>query len=266
MAELFGANQSGSLTSMVDRHIQSFVPPGGIGAINYSTQLVTALGGLLSFREVFLVPLAQEVDRSARLERLLCGLVLVATPLTGIVVCLAPEIVTVLFQRGRFDAEATAMTTQVLRISALGLTTSALFMPMMRMFQILDRIHLMHLLFLTLALSSAISGYLFVVGLGLGVRGVAIMQVISGTAACIVAGCLLVRCGIRPAWRLVAGYFLFASAVSAVAFTASTFVISGQSDPWARLVIGTTVYGLLLLLCYFPARVQLRGIAFGSLN
>ena len=266
MAELFGANQSGSVAGLVDRHIQSFVPAGGVAAVNYSAQLINALGGLLSFREVFLVPLAQEVDRKVRLERLLSGLVLVAVPLTGIVVCLAPEIVIVLFQRGRFDAEATAMTTQVLRINALGLTTSALFMPMMRMFQILDRIHLMHLLFLTLALSSAISGYLFVVGLGLGVRGVAIMQVISGTAVCILAGCLLVRCGIRPAWRLVAGYFLFASAVSAVAFAASTFAIAGQSDPWARLVIGTTVYGLLVLLCYFPARAQLRGIAFGSLN
>src|SRR5262245_26936822 len=157
MAELFGANQSGSVAGLVDRHIQSFVPAGGVAAVNYSAQLISALGGLLSFREVFLVPLAQEVDRTDRLERLLSGLVLVAVPLTGIVVCLAPEIVTVLFQRGRFDAEATAMTTQVLRINALGLTTSALFMPMMRMFQILDRIHLMHLLFLTLALSSAIT-------------------------------------------------------------------------------------------------------------
>jgi putative peptidoglycan lipid II flippase len=266
MAELFGANQSGSLAGMVDRHIQSFVPAGGVGAINYSAQLVTALGSLLSFREVFLVPLSQELDRTVRLERLLCGLVLIAAPLTGIVVCLAPDIVTILFQRGRFDAEATAMTTQVLRINAFGLTTSALFMPMMRMFQILDRIHLMHVLFLTLALSSAISGYLFVVGLGLGVRGVAIMQVISGSASCVMAGWLLARCGIRPAWRQVAGYFLFASIVSVAAFAVATVAISGQSDPWGRLVVGATVYGLLLFLCYFLARAQLRGIAFGTLN
>jgi putative peptidoglycan lipid II flippase len=251
---------------MVDRHFQSFVPAGGVGAINYSAQLIMAFGGLLSFREVFLVPLAQELDRTVRLERLLCGLVLVAAPLTGIVVCLAPEIVTVLFQRGRFDAEATAMTAQVLRINAFGLTTGALFMPMMRMFQILDRIHLMHLLFLTLALSSAISGYLFVVGLGLGVRGVAIMQVTSGAASCVMAGWLLGRCGIRPAWRQVAGYFLFASIVSVAAFAVATIAISGQNDPWGRLVVGATVYGLLLLLCYFLARAQLRDIAFGALN
>lgn len=266
MAELFGANQSGSLAGLVDRHIQSFVPAGGVGAINYSAQLIFGLGGLLSFREVFLVPLAKELDRTVRLERLLCGLVLVAAPLTGIVVCLAPEIVTVLFQRGRFDAEATAMTAQVLRINAFGLTTGALFMPMMRMFQILDRIHLMHLLFLTSALSSAISGYLFVVGLSLGVRGVAIMQVTSGVASCVMAGWLLGRCGIRPAWQQVAGYFLFASIVSTAAFAVATLAVSGQSDPWGRIVVGATVYGVLLLLCYFRARARLRGIAFGALN
>ena len=99
------------------------------------------------------------------------------------------------------------MTTQVLRINALGLTTGALFMPMMRMFQILDRIHLMHVLFLTLAVSSAIFGYLFVVGLGLGVRGVAIMQVISGSRELCYGW--LAACTLRNPASLVASGWLF---------------------------------------------------------
>ncbi|MGC2823607.1 MAG: lipid II flippase MurJ [Pseudolabrys sp.] len=263
IAELFGANQSGNFASVVDRHIQSFVPAGGVSAINYSAQLVTALGILLAFREVFVVPLAQELDRTAKLERLLCGLVLISIPLTGVVACLAPEIVTILFQRGRFDATATALTAQAVRINVLGLITGAVFMPLMRMFQILDRIHLMHILFLTLALSSALSGYLFVVALGLGVRGVAIMQVTSSAAMCLTAIWLLARCGIRPAWSRVAGYIVFASLASGAAFVVAAAAISGQENVLVRLIGGGLSYAMIIVVFYFMARPQLRGIAFG---
>ena len=92
------------------------------------------------------------------------------------------------------------------------------------------------------------------------------MQVTSGVASCVMAGWLLGRCGIRPAWQQVAGYFLFASIVSTAAFAVATLAVSGQSDPWGRIVVGATVYGVLLLLCYFRARARLRGIAFGALN
>jgi putative peptidoglycan lipid II flippase len=264
IAELFGANQSGSLASVVDRHVQSFVPAGGVGAINYSAQLLTALGSLLSFREVFLVPLAQELDRTAKLERLLCGLVLVSVPLTGIVACLAPETVTILFQRGRFDAAATALTAQVLRINALGLVTGTLFLPLMRMFQILDRIHLMHVLFLTLAVTSAASGYLFVIGLGLGVKGVALMQVTSSAAACLMAIWLLARCGVQPAWRRIAGYFLFASVASVTGAVVTTITVSGQDNVLARLIVGGATYASVIGVFYLVARPHLRRIAFGG--
>lgn len=264
MAELFGANQSGSLASVVDRHVQSFVPAGGVAAINYSAQLVNALATLLAFRDAFVVPLAQETDQSAKLERLLCGMVLIAAPLAGIVACLAPEIVTVLLQRGRFDAAASDLTAQVLRINALGLLSGAVFLPLMRMLQILDRIHLTHLLFLTLAASCALLGYLLVVQLHLGVRGVALMQVASGIITCILAAYLVRRCGIRPSWRRVLGYLLLASAVSGAAFVVGTFVTARLDDPWGRLVAGGATYALVVLVLYAPAAPRLRRIVLGS--
>ncbi|MGB8894070.1 MAG: hypothetical protein WCD13_07130, partial [Pseudolabrys sp.] len=116
---------------------------------------------------------------------------------------------------------------------------------------------------LTLALSSVLSGYLFVVALGLGVRGVAIMQVTSSAAMCLTAIWLLARCGIRPAWSRVAGYIVFASLASGAAFVVAAAAISGQENVLVRLIGGGLSYAMIIVVFYFMARPQLRGIAFG---
>jgi putative peptidoglycan lipid II flippase len=263
IAELFAANQTGSLAGIVDRHMQSFVPAGGIGAINYSAQLITAIGGILSFREAFLVPLAQEHDRAAKLERLLCGLVLVALPLAGCVACFSLEIITVLFQRGHFDAAAAALTAQVLRINVFGLVFGAMFLPLLRMFQILDRIRAMHALFMTLAVSFGLFGYLFVIEFNLGVRGVAMMQVAGSITSCGVAIWLLARHGIRPAWRRVVGHFLFALISTVCAFVVATAALSTLDNIWIRLVVGGFCYVFVIAAIYVSAKSRLQGIVFG---
>ena len=108
-AEMFAANQSNSLAALVDRHIQSFLAAGGIGAFNYSTQMVASLSTVLTLREGHMVPLTRQADRAERLTRLLSGLVLLAVPLAGLVALLAPEMVTVLLQHGRFNVEASGL-------------------------------------------------------------------------------------------------------------------------------------------------------------
>jgi putative peptidoglycan lipid II flippase len=264
IAELFAANQTSNASAVIDRHIQSFVPAGGVAAINYSAQLTNTLASLLTFRDVFAVPLAHDRDRENKLERLLCGLVLLAAPMAGIVVCFAADMVAIVFQRGRFDMAATELTSQVLRISALGLVTGAIFFPLMRTFQIMDRINLTYVLFVTLAISSAAFGYLFVVALQLGVRGVALMQVASGPIVCFVAARLLRYCGLHLNWRRILGYLLFASITSLVAFLAATEIASGLEQSLARLVAGGATYGVIVAAAYAAAISQLRKIAFGS--
>jgi putative peptidoglycan lipid II flippase len=264
IAELFVANQSSNISGIIDRHIQSFVPAGGVSAINYSAQVTNALAGLLTFRDVFAVPLAHEQDRAVKLERLLCGLALVATPLAGVVACLAPDVVAMLFQRGRFDASATTLTAQVLRINAIGVILGAMWFPLLRTFQIIDRINLTWLLYLSLAISSAIFGYLFVVELELGVQGVAMMQVASSAIVCLIAASLIDRCGIRLDWRRILGHLLFASLASGAAFLLASIAISGLENTLVRLAAGGGAYSLTIVGCYALARSQLRGIAFGA--
>jgi putative peptidoglycan lipid II flippase len=263
VGELFLANQTGGLATLVDRHIQSFLAAGGIGAVNYSAQITNSLSSLLTFREIYMVPLTRQADRAARLERLLSGLLLLAVPLAGLVACLAPDVVTVLLQRGRFDASASELTAEVLRIGAFSLITSAVTTPLARMFQIADRIHYTHLLYLSVAVSLAIFGYLFVVGLGWGVRGVALMQLASSLVSAVVISYLVGRCGIRLRWRSILNRFALAAVVAAVAYFAAASAISGVESSWLRLAVGGTAYGLVVLLCYFFVRAQLRGIMFG---
>ena len=264
IGELFVANQSSNASSVIDRHIQSFVPAGGVAAINYSAQLTNTLASLLTFRDIFAVPLANDRNRENKLERLLCGLVLLAAPLAGIVVCFAADIVTIVFQRGRFDLAATEFTSEVLRISALGLVTGAIYFPLMRTFQIMDRINLTYVLFATLSVSTAAFGYLFVVALQLGVRGVALMQVASGPVVCFIAARLLQNCGLHLNWGRILRYLLFASLTSLVAFLVAAEIASVAEQPLMRLVAGGAAYGAVVAAAYSAAISQLREIVFGS--
>lgn len=263
IGEMFLANQSGGVSALVDRHIQSFVPAGGIGAVNYATQIIGSLSNLLTFREIYMVPLTAQAERAERLERLLIGVLLVAVPLSGLVACFAPELVKVLLQRGRFDATATALTADVLRIGAFSLATAGITAPLYRMFQIVDRIHYMHVVNLTAALTLGIFGYLFVVALGWGVRGVASMQLASGTISTVLIAHLVGRCGVRVRWRTVLGWLALAACISGIAYAAAAAAITELENTWLRLVIGGTAYGLVVLFFYFLARAQLRGIVFG---
>lgn len=263
VGEMLLANQTGGLSALVDRHIQSFLVPGGIGAVNYSSQLITAASSLLTFREIYMVPLSAEANRSEKLERLVGGLVLLAVPLAGFVACFAPEILTVLLQRGRFDSAATELTAQALRISAFGLVTSTIYLPLLRMFQILDRIRATYVLYLLVSLEYALFGYLFVVVLGLGVSGVALMQLTASGLSLSVAVFLLGRYGIRLSWRPMGGYFLLAALAAGIGSVAAIVSTTALEIPWLRLMAGGIAYGTVVLLCYLPARARLRDIAFG---
>lgn len=266
IGELFLANQTGGLTGIVDRHIQSFLAAGGIAAVNYSSQITTSLASLLTFREIYIVPLTQKLDRAERLERLLSGLLLVAVPLSGLISLLAPDIVKVLLERGRFDAAATALTADVLRIGALSLVTASVMTPLARMFQITDRIYYTHIMYLAVAVSLAIFGYLFVFVLGWGVRGVALMQLTSGVVSAILTSYLVGRCGIHLRWRSIVGRFSLAAVVSVAACLAALAATSALDNVWGRLLVGGAIYGLIVLVCYFLARAQLSGIVFGSVS
>lgn len=261
VGELYLANQSGAVTAIVDRHFQSQVPAGGIAALSYSAQLVSGLVSLLTFREIYIVPLSEAGRRDEKLERLVIGLLLLAVPLVGLVVCFAHEIVYVLFQRGRFDAHATALTASVLQIYVMTAIASAVATPLARMLQIVGRTNLIHVMYAASAAALALFGYVFVVRLGLGTRGAAWMIVTASFVSGGAAAALVARCGVRLRWSRIVRYFGYAVAVAGLAYAAATIVGSAAGGTWPKLILGGGAYAAVIGATYFVVRNRLRTIS-----
>lgn len=251
------ANQIGTATGFVDRYFQSFLASGGISALGYTGQIVNNLSSLMTFREIYVVPLSTEVGRDQRLQRMLQGIVLVSIPCTFFVAEFSIPLVTVLFQRGNFTPEAAILTGDILRISALTLAISSLLAPMVRLFQILDRISFSHLLYLVSLVCTAVFQYLLVFRLGWDVYGVAWASVANSAIVTLVVAGLVRRCGVVVIWHQVFGYAFFAAAVSGAA-TAVSWMVASRFSGLLELVIGGGLFALVVAAGYFLVRDRLR--------
>lgn len=261
VGELYFANQTGSIGAVIDRHFQSLVPPGGIAGMNYTAQIVSGLVGLLTFREIYVVPLAEIDRRDEKLERLIIGLLALAIPISGFVAIMAHEIIEFLFQRGRFDATATHLTASILQIGVFALIPSAVGNPLFRMLQIVDRVSLIHVIYLSNVMFLGVFGYLFVAVLGWGVQGLAWMLLMNGIGSFIVNSMLVSRCGVTLRWSRVGRYTVFIIASSILASLAASAIAPWIAVTWVRLSGAGVVYGAVILAMYLPLRTRFSAIA-----
>jgi putative peptidoglycan lipid II flippase len=249
-AELYLTNQTGTVRNVIDRHFQSLIPAGGIAALGYASQLLMGLSSIIGMREIFVVPISESHRRNERVERLILGLLLLSVPLAGAVACFAPEIVTVLFQRGHFDEAAAEQTARVLRILSLTLVTGAVATPLMRVLQIVRRIRLLHIQYLAAAGLVLVFGTIFVQALGLGAEGIAWMNLATSLPGCCILVHLAGRCGVALNWRPIGGCFAFAVLAAGIAATAALGAAAPWTNAWARLLVGGPVYAGLVAALY----------------
>lgn len=127
-APLMASSALGNATTFFDKFLASHMGEGVIAALNYALKLVQLPVGVVmqGLSQVLYARFAQQAaagDRSAlaadvgRALRLLLFLFL---PAAGLLAALAHPAVAVAFQRGRFDAEATALTAQAMAAYAAG--------------------------------------------------------------------------------------------------------------------------------------------------
>jgi putative peptidoglycan lipid II flippase len=252
MANQHLANQGGAAAGFVDRYFQSYLNPGGISAIGYAGQIVNNLSSLLTFREIYVVPLAELDGRAEKLERILKGVVLVSVPAGVFVVAFAELIVRLLFQRGQFTAEAGAITARVLQILAVSLIFSSILGPMARLFQIVNRVIFTYALYAASFLGTALFQYTFVFVLHWDVEGLALAAVLNSAITTAVVAYLVSYCGINIAWHRVfgyAGYALFFSAIAAMLGSVASATTPSLVQPFAAaLTYGAVVAGGYLLI------------------
>jgi len=220
------------------------------------------LAVLVTFREIFIVPLSETSARAEKLERLVIGMLLLSVPLAAFTSLFAREVVTVLFQRGHFGASAVEVTGSVLQISALALISSVINTPFLRMFQVIDRINLTHYVNLFSVVVIGGFGYLFVGWLGLGAPGVALMQLVNGIFTGLASVVIVARAGIVVRWSRIACFAAFAVAASAVGIGAAFAVLSPLAGAAAltRVLCAGVAFCAIVAVCYILARDRLKPI------
>ena len=256
LLELFGANQVGSLSSVIERFFQSFIPAGGISALAYSQQITMAGSSLLSFREIFIVPLSSLERRAERLERLIIGLTIVTIPCMLYAAVFSSEIITVLFQRGRFDAGAAGITASTFSLYVLSLFPAVAGVPVFRMFQVIDRIRLTAVVYLLTAVNFALFGWFFVFIAKLGTHGMALTVVVNGYLSVLFSLYLLARCSIRPNYLRIAAYAGYTLLVSAAAAGVLRILPLGR-DALVTFLASGTLFVALVVLGHLPIRKRL---------
>lgn len=261
LLELFGANQVGNIAAVVERFLLSHLQQGAFSAYGYSSLVVNNTASLLSFREIFIVPLSEPDSREQRLERILIGLSLLAIPVAACLSTFAEPVVRLLFERGKFDGRAVAMSAELLQVYAFALWPSMLTAPMARLFQILDRIKLTAWVYVVSSASTLLVGVVLVLWLHMGLRGFVLTLVVSGyvTMACVAA--LLGYCQIRIRWHYLGRYILFACCVAGVASFLSVLLDVGGPLLWQTIVRGGVFWGVIgagYLTIYRQIRAVIR--------
>lgn len=260
--ELLGANQIGSLSSIVERFFQSFLQPGNISALTYSSQMTMAASSALTFREIFIVPLSSSIQRSEKLERLIISLVAISVPVTLFLSCYATDIVTILFKRGRFDINAVSITSGILSLYSLTIIPGVVGTPVFRMFQIIDRIKYTGVIYLIGMLNLAIFGTLFVFYLKWGARGMALTIVINSYLINCVSFYLLLKNGINLNIIKITGYVCYSLVISFLVLMILKFMPHINSHLLLEFFIKGCIFAVFIALSYLPFRQRFLRIAW----
>lgn len=130
------------LMLIIDRTLASLLVSGSISALNYATKLNDLiLGVFISAITTVIFPLLSKESNSDNISGMkkimsygINFILLITVPATVGLIALASPIVEIAFQRGEFDAVATAMTSQALVFYSIGLVAMALRLLLSRVY------------------------------------------------------------------------------------------------------------------------------------
>ena len=166
--------------NLTDYKIASGLNEGSIAALTYATRFIQVPQGLftLAVTTAIFPSLSAYAARGEHanvrnmLEKGIRAILLLAVPTSAVLLVIGNSIMMVLFQHGKFDADATAMATNTLAYLTIGLVGFSLNLPLIRCFYSLN-MHRVPLLILLgsipikILLSSVLSGVMDGSGLAL---------------------------------------------------------------------------------------------------
>jgi len=262
-ARHFGTNQIGILQTLAERFWFSHLPAGNIAALGIVQQLTMSLAGLISFREAYVVPLADENGRGKKLTRLLMGMFLLAAAAAIFVAVAAVPISQLLYQYGKADSGDVALIALLLQISMISVVMVAVGTPVWRVQQVGAQYRPLVVVYVISAVLIFSLGAVFIGWLHMNAVGMAIVGTINAMFACLVAMYFASRLGSRPTgvqWGLLVRSLLTFALAGALSFYAMDAIA------WPailRLAVGGLVYGLVLATYGLIHRKHLRALVSG---
>jgi peptidoglycan biosynthesis protein MviN/MurJ (putative lipid II flippase) len=259
-----GSNQVGTLYTMAERFWFSHLPAGGIATLGVVQQLTMSFTSLLSFRDAYLVPLADPTGRAQKIARLLCGLFLLSTAAATFVAIAAQPIGALLFQYGKAGGKDIDLLATLLAIGMVGVLMSTLGTPIWRVLQLGARYTPLVWLYLFSAGLTLATGYFFVGRLGLGAVGMAIVGAINATVAFLASVAYARSFGTRLSLAQV-GLLLQSLAVFLAAALVSRLAMDGvTAGALVKLLCGGLIYAICLAGYAVVIRHRLRPLLKGT--
>lgn len=261
----FGSNQIGILQTIAERFWFSHLPIGNIAALGVVQQLVMSLTGLISFRDAYVVPLAEETGRGPKLARLLVGMFLLATAAAVFIAVAALPISELLYQYGKAGSGDIVLIALLLQIGMISVVMVAVATPVWRVQQVRAHYRPMILVYVISTVLIFTLGALLIGWLHMNAVGMAIVSSVNATVACIVAIYFAGRLGARLTgmhWRLLVSSLFFLAFAGTLAFYAMGRV---EGPAIMRLAISGIAYGLILAVYGLLHYRQLRALISGTL-
>lgn len=261
----YSALQLTTLSALAERLWMSFIPAGGIATLGVAQQLSMGLGGLLSFRDAYLAPLAIEQGRGERLRRLIVGTYLASLAVTALAAMTAPEIAEVLFVSDKVTSADVALLAVVLSIVFVGLVPASVGAQIWRALQMTGRHRMFVIAFALNGLGTLAFGWLLIAKLDLGAPGIAMVPLINATYGIPLAlyGARELGCRLsRQDWKLVLVATIALPSLAAASVHVGRSLAGTGSFP--TLVLAGVFYVAALALVALPFRGQLSGIVRGD--
>ncbi len=219
----------------VDRYFGSYLEEGAISALFYGSMLAMAVPAVMNIENVFITPLSEESDRGALLTRILSGILVVSLPVLAFILVFGEDLVRGLFQRGAFTERSSLLTADALRFYVLGLPAYFALPVSVRTLQVFRRLGWITGLTLFSLLLNGCLNYLFVLRVGMGVKGIALATSLTYAAVAVGALVLVARAGIHVRYAESLGVLPnVACGVAAALFAAA--LLPAPGPPLAAVV------------------------------
>ncbi|MFH1156559.1 MAG: murein biosynthesis integral membrane protein MurJ [Pseudomonadota bacterium] len=237
-------------TELLLKYFGSFLSPGNIAALNYSLRIMFILVGLFgqavgvaSYPYLTQLAARGRMDELNQLLNQTLKYLLLVIPASVLIIVLRHEIVLLLFQRGRFNAEATQLTARILPYLMAGTFAFAAQTVVVRGYYATQNTWF-PALFSTLAVCASLPLYYILMNL-MGARGIALALSLG---AAIQVGLLFElwnRKSRNRAGRKVYGFCLKILLLS----LAMGLVLTGVTSAMHRFVDATAWPGALIVSC-----------------